>query len=141
MNIISSSSFAARSPELHGIANERFIANQGVEAWSDKSFSFSELPSFLKGATFFKTAETILTNSNLNIFIYRPSTVFIALMGNPGGLNLQTKGWKEFTGSHNVMARLSNLYMKRVTQNGPTRITMGTLSSDFTGVIFVRGNE
>ena len=142
-NFISSSSFAARSPKLHGIANERGIANEGVEVWSDESWTFSGLPSFLRGATFFKTEEIILANTTLNIFIYRPSTVFIVLRGNPGDFNLHKNGWKEYTGSQSIVANhtLDNTYMKTFTQNGPKRIIMGTPSTDFVGVIFVRGNE
>ena len=60
----------------------------------------------------------------------------------PVGFNLHRKVWKEYSGRQNILAHhtLSNIYMKRLPQNGPQRITMGTPSTDFVGVIFVRGN-
>ena len=127
---------------MHGIANERGIANLGVEVRSDQTWSFSKLPDFLKGATFFKTVKTISENLNLDIVIYRPTTIVVLDYGN--AFNLPTKGWKDFSGSHSAEMThytFSNIYVKAFTKNGPKRINLGTPSTSFVGIIFVRGNK
>ena len=136
---------AARSPKLHGIANERGIANHDVEVWSDQTWSFSSLPSFLMETTFFKSEEIISNDRNLDIFIYQPSTVFIVLEPDSTDVfNLHTKGWNNFSGHHNIITSshtLTDFYMKTFTQTGPKRINLGTPTNEFVGVIFIRGNK
>ena len=110
---------------------------------SDQTWSFSKLPAFLKGATFFKTVNTISENLNLDIVIYRPTTIVVLdYYGNV--FNLPTKEWKDFSGSHSAEVAqftFSNIYVKAFTQSGPKRINLGTPSRSFVGIIFVRGNK
>ena len=136
---------------------ERNVAYQGsegnaVKGWSNDANSFFyKLPSLLEGVTFFKTIQwnTPIEDNQLNISLYRPSTVFIAAHSSyDGNFNLVEGKWKLFSASGSLRIKvgsydLNHLFMKKIQHNehGETTIELGRETNHFVGVIFVNGKK
>ena len=129
-------------------ATDNAIENGPKEVWNDAQGTyFTNLTNYLIGSNYFQMPK-ILTEGDLsmNITIYRPSTIYVTFNDEDhGGFreSLPNEGWieqvnEEIETNH---VSLNRIFMKNFTKNGRTSITLPRLTSNFKGVVFIRGDQ
>ena len=138
---------------LSGVSYEISTAENGGNIWNDRSYKFSNLPSYLVGALLFQVPhKSIPKGTIIQITLHNPSTIYIAheedtLHNRSGGFqnSLTNSGWT----LENNNAQISTgcctfkyVWKKFVPANGPTSITLPeTTTSETVHSIFVKGNS
>lgn len=143
-------------PELQGLDNTYHIelseAKNGRKIWTNRTYTFTSIPSFLVETNFFQTrGSAIPDGTDMNILINPPSIIYIAPTSNPdynGGFSgsLPKDGWtlqkdQITTCAPKSWGTLSPIWSKNFKKGGPTTIALPKLTKYFLGVIFVAGNN
>ena len=110
---------------------------------------FRKLPKFLVGANYFQMPNLNISNDLImNITIYRPSTIYIAMDSNDEQFALSSNGWTQEDEKHSVQllktksVNLTSIFNKTFSNHGRTSISLpfDEFANEFRAVVFVVGN-
>ena len=83
-------------PGLQGVKNELSTSTDGGIIWNDRSYTFTDLPDFLVGVSFFQTPLFVQMGTSINVVINQRSTIYISSdVSYTGGydISLPYEGW------------------------------------------------
>ena len=100
----------SKIPKLNKIYPNRIaIARNDVVAWSDRSFTFANLPSYLDGALLFQIPQIVTPKgAQIELILYQPSIIYVAheQIRNGGfDKSLLNTGWTLVTDNATVLLK------------------------------------
>ena len=138
-------------PSLRGVNYKLSTAANDDIIWIDREYKFSNLPSFVNGATLFQVPhKSIPLGTVIEILVYNPSTIYIAHEGSArsGGFQstLPDEGWilvtNQGTTRFTVQGTFQYIWKKHVTKIGLNTLSLpATTTSELVHSIFVQGNK